>query len=1164
MPEFTHLHVHTHFSILDGAAAIDSLFDKAVASGMKALAITDHGNMFGVLKFVQEAKKRKLKPIIGSELYVASETRFKKETKNDRSGDHLILLAKNITGYENLSRLSSLGFIEGFYYTPRIDKELLRNYHEGLIASSACLGGEIPSRIIEGKIDLAEQALQEYLDIFGEDFYLEMMNHGIREQKIVNEELIRMSAKFNVKLIATNDVHFIDAKDAEAHNILICLNTGKDIDDQQTLVYTGQEYLKTPDEMMQLFADFPEAIENTQEIVDKIESFSLERKTILPVFPLPDGFTSENDFLRHLTYEGAKTKYPELTEELTTRLDYELRVIAEMGFPGYFLIVQDVINQARKMDVAVGPGRGSAAGSAVAFCIGITNIDPIKYNLLFERFLNPERVSMPDIDIDFDDDGRDRVIKYVIDKYGKEKVAQIVTFGTMAAKSSIRDVARVLKLPLPIADRLAKLVPESPGITLKKAYVEVKELSFEKEQGEPLVKKTLELAEVLEGSARHTGVHACGMIIGPNDLINLIPLATAKDSELMVTQYEGKLVESVGMLKMDFLGLKTLSILKDAIENIYKRHGIRIDIDTIPLDDALTFKLFQKGNTIGIFQFESDGMRTYMKDLKPTSIEDLIAMNALYRPGPMDNIPTYIQRKHGNEKVNYHHPWLEEILKPTYGIMVYQEEIMQAAQIMAGYSLAGADNLRRAMGKKKPEVMAEQREVFVKGATAKGVDKDKAEEIFNFMQKFAEYGFNRSHSAAYSVIAYQTAYLKAHYPAEFMAAVLTHNLTDIKSISFYIEECKRQKIAIHGPDVNESHFKFIVNKKGEIRFGLGAVKGVGEAAVESIVTERENGAAFNNIFNFTERVNLRAVNKRSLEALAQAGAFDSFESAHRAQYFFKDKPDDLTFLEKIIKMASDVQNKKRMNQHSLFGETEHFEMTQLELPKCEPWNRLELLKKEKEVTGFYLSGHPLDDYKLELNCFCNIDINSLNENILTLYKQKKEFYFAGIVTSFLQRTTKSDTLYGSFTLEDYSGTIRLTLFSEPYLKWKPFIQEVGQLLLIKAVVQDRYYNKGQQNQDKNTTINPEIKISTISLLSETIDKMVKKVIVLLPLSTIDKDLITDMQTQIKENPGECKIEFIVQDGNKNQITMKPSNGGLKVNSLFIKYLKTSDIPFKLN
>ena len=888
MPEFTHLHVHTQFSILDGASKISSLVEKAADSGMKALAITDHGNMFGVPLFIQAARKKGIKPIIGCEVYVATESRHQRSGKIDRKSYHLILLAKNKTGYHNLARLTSKGYLEGFYYNPRIDKELLREHSEGLIASSACLGGEIPTAIRNHGREKAEAVLKEYLDIFGEDFYLELQNHGLPEQEEVNRVLVELSEQYNIKLIATNDVHFINAADYDAHKILICLNTGQDLEDASGLHYTGQEYLKNPHEMASLFPEHPEALSNTGEIVDKVEDFDITtREILLPHFPLPEGFDSEDEYLRHLTYEGAKRLYEEITPEITERLDFELDVIRHMGFPGYFLIVQDFIAVARKLKVIVGPGRGSAAGSAVAYCTGITNIDPIRYNLLFERFLNPERVTMPDIDVDFDDEGREKVLEYVVNKYGKDKVAQIVTFGTMAARSAIRDVARVLKLPLPDADRLAKLVPERPGITLSEAYKEVPELAEIKKKGKDLEKKTLIFAETLEGSARHTGTHACGVIIGPDSLIDHVPLSTAKDSTLMVTQYEGKLVESVGMLKMDFLGLKTLSIIKDAIRNVKKSYDIEIDIDNIPLDDEQTFQLYQRGETIGTFQFESEGMRTHLKNLKPNNIEDLIAMNALYRPGPMQFIDIYIKRKQGGEKVSYPHPMLEEILKPTYGIMVYQEQIMQTAQIMAGFSLGKADLLRRAMGKKKMDVMQAQKIEFVNGALQKNIEKEKAEEIFGVMERFAEYGFNRSHSAAYSVIAYQTAYLKAHYPAEYMAAVLTHNLNDIKKITLFIDEARRQNIDVMGPDVNESAFDFTVTNEGTIRFGMGAIKGVGEAAVRALVSEREANGPFTSIFDMVKRVNLQAVNRSCFEALARAGAFDGFEGTHRAQFFFR-------------------------------------------------------------------------------------------------------------------------------------------------------------------------------------------------------------------------------------------------------------------------------------
>ncbi len=1129
MPDFTHLHVHTQYSILDGAANVSKLISKTKEYGMDSLAITDHGNMYGVLDFFNEAKKQEVKPIIGCEIYVAHESRFQKKGKQDRSGYHLILLAKNKKGYHNLSKLSSFGFIEGFYYTPRIDKELLKKYSEGLIASSACLGGEIPSAILNNGIEKAEEVLREYLEIFGEDFYLELMRGGHAEQDTVNNIILELSKKYNVKVIATNDVHFINKEDYEAHHILICLNTGKFIDDEGGMHYMGTEYLKSPEEMAELFSDIPEAITNTREIIEKIEDFDIrEKNVILPVFPLPDGFDSEDEYLKYLTYEGAKNLYPELTEEIINRLDYELKVIKDMGFAGYFLIVQDFIAAARKLNVIVGPGRGSAAGSAVAFCTQITNIDPIKYNLLFERFLNPERISMPDIDIDFDDEGRDKVLQYVCDKYGEGRVAQIVTFGTMAARLSIRDVARVLRLPLPEADKLAKLVPERPGITLKKAYQEVKELSEEKTKGTELVKKTLNFAETLEGSARHTGTHACGVIIGPDDLVNYVPLSTAKDSELSVTQYEGKLVESVGMLKMDFLGLKTLSIMKDAIENIRLRHGVEIDINEIPLDDEKTFNLYQEGNTIGTFQFESEGMRSYLKNLKPTNIEDLIAMNALYRPGPMDFIPLFINRKQGKEKVVYPHVMLEKILKPTYGIMVYQEQIMQTAQIMGGFTLGGADLLRRAMGKKKMDIMEKQKVVFIEGAEEKGVDKENATKVFQVMQKFAEYGFNRSHSAAYSVIAYQTAYLKAHYPAEYMASVLTHNLSDIKKITFFIDESKRQGISVLGPDINESAVNFIVNKSGEIRFGMAAIKGVGEAAVNSIIEERNKNGFYTNIFDFTKRVNLRTVNKKSLESLAMAGAFDGFSNSHRAQYFHRESTDDTIFLEKILKHASNYQSQKNSMQISLFGDEVESFSTNIELPECSNWSKLQQLKYEKEVTGFYMSGHPLDNFQLEIKSFCNISIGSINKNFNQL--KNKSIIFAGMVTSVAHKTTKNGNPFGSFVIEDFSDSINLVLFGDSYIKNKNYIENEGYALLIKGRVQARKY-------DENVL---ELKILDIHLLPDAIEKFTREITLKFDLMDISEEIVTKLSKNIKENPGKCILKLRVCDNTeKKTLELKP-------------------------
>ncbi len=1151
MTEFTHLHVHTNFSILDGAARIDVMMKKAADSGMKALAITDHGNMYGVMQFTQAAKKHGIKPIVGCEVYVTDGSRHDKKGKEDRSGYHLILLAKNRKGYENLSRMVSIGYLEGFYYTPRIDKEILKKYSEGIIASSACLGGEIPQALMNHGMKRAEEILEEFLLIFKDDFYLELQRHGLEEQEPVNQQLLQMAEKYNLKVIATNDCHYINAEDAKAHDILICLQTGKDLDDPNRMRYSGQEYLKTPEEMAELFSDIPQALSNTQEIVNKVEDYNIMREILLPKFPLPEEFTNEDDYLEHLTYAGAERFYDEITPEIKERLDFELKVIRDMGFAGYFLIVQDFINEARKMDVAVGPGRGSAAGSAVAFCTGITSIDPIKYNLLFERFLNPERISMPDIDIDFDDEGREKVLQYVIDKYGKNRVAQIVTFGTMAAKSSIRDVARVLRLPLPEADRLAKLVPERPGTSLQQAYKEIPELNQALEDSNPQVRETLKFAKVLEGSNRQTGVHACGVIIGPTDLMDCIPLSTQKDSILPVTQYDGKFVESVGMLKMDFLGLKTLSIIKEAVKNINTRHGIEIDPEQIPLEDTKTFKLYQKGDTIGTFQFESDGMRKYLRELKPNNIEDLIAMNALYRPGPMDFIPDFINRKHGIDKTIYPHEWLEEILKPTHGIMVYQEQIMQAAQIMAGYSLGAADILRRAMGKKKVEEMKRQQSIFVEGAVKKGVNKKKAEEIFNVMARFAEYGFNRSHSAAYSVVAYRTAYLKANYPAEYMAAVLTNNFSDIKKITTFMEECHRQNIPVLGPDINESALNFVVNDKGEIRFGLGAIKGVGEGAVEVIVSEREENGPFKNIFDFMQRISLRAVNKRVLESLAMAGAFDCFTDVHRAQFFHSDEDGGPTFIDKLIRYTNSVINQKNSSQMNLFGDADDNVIPDPEMPDCPRWDKLEMLKKEKDVTGMYISGHPLDNFKIHINNFCSHSIADLK----LLEKLKgREVSFAGIIMSSQHKYTKNGKPFGSFVIEDYNDSIQLALFSEDYLKVKYFLEK-DNFVFVKAIIQPRYNNSDQL----------EVKVKSMMLLSDLAEKKVSDLLLEIPLSEINSEFLDFLKTNITEHKGNCRLKIKLRDDiEKISVDMLSRKIKIEPVGFLNTLLKKHDFTYKLN
>lgn len=1126
MPEFSHLHVHTQYSLLDGAASISALMKKAQADQMKAVALTDHGNMFGAFSFVAEANKHNIKPIVGCEFYLVEDRfrkTFNKENKDNRY--HQLLLAKDQEGYKNLAKLCSLGYIEGLYSKwPRIDKEILLKYHEGLIATSCCIGAEIPQLILSKGEEEAEKALLWWLDIFGKDYYIELQRHNMPEQEQVNQTLVKFARKHNIKMIASNDSHYVDQNDWNAHDILLCINTGEL---QSTPIGEGknfrfgfpndQFYFKSQTEMNQLFSDLPEAIDNTGEIIDKINPPQLKRDILLPNFPLPAGFATPDDYLQHLAFEGAKKRYKEITAEVEERLNHELSIIKTMGFAGYFLIVQDFIAAGKTLNVAVGPGRGSAAGSAVAYCIGITNIDPIKYSLLFERFLNPERVTMPDIDIDFDDEGRQRVIDYVVDKYGKNQVAQIITFGTMAAKSSIRDVARTLDLPLPEANFLAKLVPDAPGTTLSKAYSEVPDLKEIKKK-EDLQGKTLNLAETLEGSVRNTGIHAAGVIIAPDDLTNYIPVCTSKDSDLLVTQFDGKLIESAGMLKMDFLGLKTLSIIKDALHLIHKNHGIGINIDELPLDDPKTFDLYQRGDTIGTFQFESEGMRMYLKDLKPTTVEDLIAMNALYRPGPMQFIPNFVNRKHGKEIVEYPHPLLETILKDTYGIMVYQEQIMQTAQIMAGYTLGGADLLRRAMGKKDKEKMAKEREKFIKGAAEKHqISKEKADEVFAIMEKFAEYGFNRSHSAAYSVVAYQTAYLKANYPAEYMASVLTHNMNNIDKISFFMEECKRMGIEVLGPDVNESNTYFDVNKEGKIRFGLGAIKGTGEAAVESIITERDSKGPFEHIFDFGKRVNLRAVNKKTFEALTYAGAFDCFKEIHRAQYFFSPEGDSNgNLIEKAIKYGNQYRNEQETSQVSLFGGASGKDVSLPRIPPCEPWNDIEKLKYEKEVVGFYISGHPLDQYKLELETFCTCSCNRITEF------KGKEITVAGIVTKTAIRQSKTGKTFALFSIEDYNGSLDMALFGEDYLKLSHYIRP-GEFLYIKGRVQQRYNSEDQW----------ELKPSSIQLLADVRSKLCKDIFVNVDVKQLHTDTLAKLEDIFAAYNGNCSIRFCFTENNEN-------------------------------
>jgi DNA polymerase III subunit alpha len=1124
MSTFAHLHVHTQFSILDGASNIPLLMERVKSLGMGAIAITDHGNMFGVKEFHNYAKKNGIKPVIGCEIYVAKRSLSDISGKEDRSGDHLIILAKNMKGYKNLVKLVSTAWIKGFYYKPRIDKELLAKYSEGLIVSSACLAGEIQEEVIRGNMAAAEAVLKGYLDIFGDDFYLEVQRHETYDpdadrsafplqQKVV-EGFRKLSEKFNVKVIATNDVHFINAEDAEAHDRLICINTAKDIDDPLRLRYSKQEYVKSEEQMRAIFSDYPEVIDNVAALVDKVEFYELDSDPIMPEFDLPKDYTDKDEYLRFLAYTGAEMRWGEPNKEQTERLDFELEMIAKMGFPGYFLIVQDFLRAAREMGVSVGPGRGSAAGSAVAFCLRITDIDPIKYGLLFERFLNLDRISMPDIDIDFDEDGREAVLRYVVNKYGHDKVAHIITFGSMAAKMAIRDVARVQKLPLPDADRLAKLVPERPGITLSQAYAEVPELAKEKESSNKLIAQTLKYAEVLEGSVRQTGVHACGIIIGKDSLDNYIPLCIAKDTDLYATQYDGSHVESVGLLKMDFLGLKTLSIIKDALENIKKSRGIDINIDDLPLDDKKTFELFSNGETTGIFQFESTGMKRYLKDLEPNRFEDLIAMNALYRPGPMEYIPQYIRRKHGTEKIEYDLAEMEKYLSDTYGITVYQEQVMLLSQELAGFTKGEADSLRKAMGKKKIEIMDKMKLQFQEGCNKNGHDPSIVNKIWSDWEAFAQYAFNKSHSTCYALVAFQTGYLKANYPSEYMAAVLSRNISDIKKITTFMDETRRMGMEVLGPDVNESNLKFTVNKDGNVRFGLGAIKGVGESAVLQLIEEREKNGLFADIYDMAERVNLNSLNKKNLEAMAVAGAFDCFDTISRAQYFSLDTKGS-SFIESLIRYGNNAKNVKNSSQQSLFGETGGFTMVRPEPAPCPDWPKLEKLNREKEVIGIYLSSHPLDDFKLEINTFATAtlaDLQNLRDYL------DRDVTVAGMVTETRNGIGKNGKPYGSFTIQDYTDSFRFMLFDKDYIDNSKYFFN-GYYLLVKGRVQKRRYKEDEI----------EFKIKTITLLSSVKDELVKSVTLKIDVGDISHEMINELNRLIQENKGETELRFLFLD-----------------------------------
>ncbi|MDX1685808.1 MAG: DNA polymerase III subunit alpha [Saprospiraceae bacterium] len=1174
MPEFCHLHNHTQYSLLDGATDITAMMEKAAADGQKGVALTDHGNMFGAFKFVAEANKRGVKPIVGCEFYLVDDRHKQTFVKSKGEKDiryHQLLLAKNEKGYQNLSKLCSLGFIEGAYGKfPRIDKELVLEYHEGLIATSCCIGAEIPQTILRGDNEKAESLLRWWIDLFGDDFYIELQRHKGMEsiddtgmsQEDVNQVLIGFAKKYNVKLIATNDAHYLEEDDWKPHDILLCVNTNSNISAEKRFKFPSSDfYFKTQDEMTRLFSDVEDAIANTMEIYDKITPPQLERDILLPNFPLPSGFKDQAEYLKHLVYEGAKRRYGEISEKVRERLDLELGIISQMGFAGYFLIVQDFIKAAREMGVSVGPGRGSAAGSAVAYCLTITNIDPIGYNLLFERFLNPERISMPDIDIDFDDEGRQKVIDWVVDKYGKNQVAQIITFGTMAARMSIRDVGRVMSLPLDQTDSLAKRVPSRPGTTLRNLFKPIKELGATYssdeisnikelqavEAAKDLEGETLRLARRIEGSVRNTGIHAAGVIIAPDDITKYIPVCTAKDADLYVTQFDGSVVEDAGMLKMDFLGLKTLSIIKEAIENIARRHGesARFHPDDIPLDDEKTYELFQRGEMIGVFQFESEGMRKYLKELKPTTIEDLIAMNALYRPGPMDYIPSFIARKHGKEDIEYPHEWLEDILKPTYGIMVYQEQIMQTAQIMADYSLGKADMLRRAMGKKKVKEMARHEKIFIDGAVEKGVSEAKAKKIFDVMAKFAEYGFNRSHSAAYSVLAFQTAYLKQHYPAEFMAAVLTYNRSDVTKLNFFLRECKRMHIPVLGPDINESQRVFTVNEEGAIRFGLTALKGVGEGPVEAILEERSN-EPFTSIFDMTRRLNLRSVNKKAMESLVYGGALDAF-GLKRAQYFAPTKSFD-TLIEHALKFGNKYQKQAEQGQNSLFGDiNEYLSLEEPELPECEDWPLVEKLTREKDVTGIYISGHPLDDFKMEIDNFTTIPLDQV-ENA-----KNRQLSLAGLIVKAEHRITQRGDGWGRVTIQDYHGTLEFALWRENYKKYKDLC-EVGEAIYIEGMYKKNY--RGDRY---------EFEVTDMRMLGSISEDKTKSITLRLPLEKVDEKLVQELENMCKKHKGKHLLKMLLVDENDElSITAISGSRKITVDHQFVDEIHDMGLSYKIN
>lgn len=1169
---FSHLHVHTQYSLLDGAASIKGLYKKAIADKMPALAISDHGNMFGVFEFVKEAYNHKnddgtlkVKPVVGCEFYITTDRTRKTFSKDERDPrHHQILLAKNEVGYKNLVKLTSLGYIEGMYSKyPRIDKQLIHKHHEGLIATTCCLGALVPQLILRKGEEEAENEFKWWLNIFQEDYYVELQRHGMPEQDKVNNILLKFAKKYNVKVIASNDSHYVEQDDFNAHDILLCINTGEkqstpavrdfgdddlNMKNKRFAFPNDQFFFKTGDQMAKVFHDLPEAIDNTNEIIDKVELLDLKKDILLPHFVVPSNYKTQDEYLAHLTWSGAKERYVILTPEAEERIQFELGVIKDMGFAGYFLIVSDFIRAGKEIGVFVGPGRGSAAGSVVAYCIGITNIDPIKYKLLFERFLNPERKSMPDIDTDFDDEGRQKVIDYVVDKYGKNQVAQIITYGTMAAKSSIADVARVMDLPLQQSRALSGLIPERPGMNLKRllsAPITIKdgaksgEKSLEeKEQlqaddvekvkklrefynGDDELSKVLHEAEKLEGSVRNTGIHASAIIIAPKDLTDILPVATSKESTLWLTQIEGSTIEEAGVIKMDFLGLKTLSILKTALGLIKQNHGVAIDINNISLEDDITYNLYRQADTNATFQFESPGMQKYLRELKPDKFGDLVAMNALYRPGPMAYIPDYIARKNGRQEVTYDLPEMAEYLEETYGITVYQEQVMLLSQKLGGFSKGQADILRKAMGKKDRKTLDKMKGDFIAGATVKGHDAKILEKIWTDWEKFAQYAFNKSHSVCYAFVAYQTGYLKAHYPAEYMAAVLNH-AGSIDKITFYMEECKPMGIKVLGPDINESNNGFVVNDQGQIRFGFSGMKGVGENAIETIVEERTKHGKFKDVFDLVRRVNLRAVSKKTLESLIYSGAFDCFTDMHRAQYFFT-PPGDVMALEKIAKFGQVFQSQAQSSANTLFGDLQMPEIMPPKLGTCPPWQLIEKLDFEKEVTGMYMSGHPLDAFKFELTHYNITPVAEFTEmrNNNDGPPSTRQYRLAGLVTDAQHRLTKTGKNFGIMHIEDFSGKCDFALFGEDYVKYSNYLEK-GTIILLEGSMKQRY------NSD-----NYEFRITKLHLLETIKPLLTREVRIEMSPSVIDEAFIDFVESNIKAHPGKTTLKFHVKDPIEN-------------------------------